>query len=154
MRTINTIEFIEQIEKNECGYACLTMLFNYFNYDITLSQLRKEYGTVKGGISFQDMKTICTNYGINSNAYKINPNDINELNNPGIIQWNNNTHFVILHKISKNQVSVIDPAYGELKLSIKDFYQTFNGKIFIIESENKIHKKSIILTCWMPFLIL
>lgn len=141
MRTINTIEFIEQIEKNECGYACLTMLFNYFNYDITLSQLRKEYGTVKGGISFQDMKTICTNYGINSNAYKINPNDINELNNPGIIQWNNNTHFVILHKISKNQVSVIDPAYGELKLSIKDFYQTFNGKIFIIESENKIHKK-------------
>jgi ABC-type bacteriocin/lantibiotic exporter with double-glycine peptidase domain len=156
VNNIKKIVFIEQMEKNECGYACLAMLMNYYEYNISISDLREKFGSVKRGISFANMLTICKEYCIRANAYKMNFQDVCKIKEPCIIQWSQNTHFVILQKISKAYAYIMDPGMGEVKIPIQEFKAEFANNIFVIESinedkkikrESKIIKKFIDIVC-------
>lgn len=135
MNNIKRIAFIEQMEKQECGMACLSMLMKYYDFNISLTELRCKYGIPKTGVSFQNMLKICEDYNINAGAYRIEKEDIVRIQEPCIIQWNKNTHFVILYKISKKQVRIIDPSIGEFQISLQEFLQKYNYNVFMIESK-------------------
>lgn len=135
------INFIEQIEKKECGLACLAMMFNYLGLNISLSELRNEYPSPQSGLSFYHMSTICKAYNFTSSAYKISKNKIPNLYHkaidlPAIIQWNKGNHFVILEKISKKHVNIIDPSFGYLKIERDEFEKLFTGNIMYISKDN------------------
>lgn len=141
MGVIKKIIFIEQMEKNECGFACLAMLMDYYGYSIPLSKLREKYGTVKRGISFKNMLDVCSEYGMEANAYRIKADELSNLNTPCIIQWNHGTHFVVLEKMGKFFVQIVDPAVGELKVPVKEFQSVFEGNILRIESVHEVKKR-------------
>lgn len=135
MRRIKHLTFIEQMEKQECGMACLSMLLKYHNYNITLLELRNKYGVPKDGLSFQNMLDICREYNIDACAYRVEKENVLKLQKPCIIQWNNNTHFVLIYKIGKKYVRIMDPAVGELKISIEEFLIRYNMNVFMLETE-------------------
>lgn len=123
------------MEKQECGMACLSMLLKYHNYNITLLELRNKYGVPKDGLSFQNMLDICREYNIDACAYRVEKENVLKLQKPCIIQWNNNTHFVLIYKIGKKYVRIMDPAVGELKISIEEFLIRYNMNVFMLETE-------------------
>lgn len=48
------------------------------------------------------------------------------INKPYLVYWNNN-HYVILEKIKKNKIVIIDPAVGRITISLQEFLVHYSG---------------------------
>jgi ABC-type bacteriocin/lantibiotic exporter with double-glycine peptidase domain len=137
------INLVEQMEKNECGLACLTMMFNYYGYNISLNELRNKFPAPQSGISFYHMDEICSHYHFKTEAFKISKENVSKLEKgsitlPVIIQWDKGTHFVVLEKITKSYVDVMDPSIGSLRVESEDFRRLFTGNLIYIEPKSAV----------------
>ena len=137
---MSKIKYIEQMEHSECALACIAMICNYYNYKINLSTLRDEYGVPVGGYNILQIRQILNSYNIDSKGIKVN--DITSINKnmfPLIGYWNDN-HYVIIEKVKKNKVLVINPAFGEIWFTLEEFKKSFSNKALTF-SPNKDFKK-------------
>lgn len=137
------VNFIGSYEHSECGLACVAMMIDYYGANITLAQLREKYGVPMGGYSISQMIEVLEDYHIEAKAIKADDiEELRTLNIPFIAYWNKN-HFVVVEKIKKNEVKIIDPAQGKRKVSIEEFTRSFSNALIYITSEKKHKKKNV-----------
>lgn len=134
------IPFVEQSEHSECGLACATMVLNYYEDDITLSQLRDIYGVPKGGNTLLDLNQILSNRGVATKAIRVLEMDIlTEQKEPVICFWED-MHYVVLEKISEKTATILDPSIGRKKIKLSEFMENFSG-IALIMTDTTITNK-------------
>ncbi|HAR4502129.1 TPA: peptidase domain-containing ABC transporter [Staphylococcus aureus] len=130
------MKLIEQNEHSECGIACITMILSYYKSNITLADIRDKFGVPKGGHSLANMKEILNYYGLNSKGFRVDDvDDLNQLQSPVICHWNN-SHFILLKKVKRNNYYIFDPDLGKRKLNREEFLEGFSNSILIIEGKN------------------
>nr|WGD68931.1 peptidase domain-containing ABC transporter [Bacillus subtilis] len=132
--------FIQQMEHSECGLACCAMILNFHNYEINLNELRELYPAPRGGYSLLNMFEILRDFNLDSNAFSVGIAELKEFSYPLICHWEN-THFVILEKVKKNNYFIVDPAKGRARLSEKEFSDSFTGFILIATPSNKFNTR-------------
>ncbi|MFR4996594.1 MAG: cysteine peptidase family C39 domain-containing protein [Clostridium paraputrificum] len=42
------------------------------------------------------------------------------------------SYFVIIHKIKENKITILDPAKGEEKKTVDEFFETFDGILLLL----------------------
>ena len=90
------VPVVMQLEMLECGAASLTMVMNYYQKWITLEQARVDCGVSRDGSSAKNIITAARSYGMETKAWKLEPEDLLEEGPfPCIIHWGFN-HFVVL----------------------------------------------------------
>lgn len=134
------IKPIQQTEHSDCGLACTTMLLNYCDIPEKLNNLLTIYGVPKGGNNLFEMKKVLSDYGVETKAIKIELDSITPMILPAIAFWDSD-HFVIVERINKRNVTIIDPEFGKQKLTFEDFLYHFRNVLLIIESSNIINKE-------------
>lgn len=142
---MSKIKFIASYEHSECGLACVTMLINYFDKEVSLTELREEYGVPTGGFNINQLLEIMNRFNVPSRALKVhNINGLIEIKEPFIVHWNTN-HFIIVEKFKNKKVLIVDPAKGKLKISIEEFEKSFSNVIICsnIEVTKKTKKRKI-----------
>ena len=120
----------------ECGAACLLSIIKYYGGNISLERLLELTKTTKEGTNFYNIKEAANEIGLISKGYKIDEIDkLYEIEKPFISQivQNNYHHFVVIYKIKNDKVTIMDPAKGMIKISIKEFSQISTGYILILE---------------------
>ncbi|SIQ61534.1 peptidase domain-containing ABC transporter [Priestia flexa] len=124
--------YIEQMEHSECGLACMAMILNYYNYKITLTEIREQFGTGKKGTSFSNLVDISGFYNLDAKVYKVDNLNQQLISYPSIVFWENK-HYVVLEKVSKDnkKFKVIDPAHGKTIISNKEFYEKYSGYLMM-----------------------
>jgi len=125
----------------ECGAACLLSIIKYYGGNISLERLLELTKTTKEGTNFYNIKEAANEIGIISKGYKIDEIDkLYEIEKPFISQivQNNYHHFVVIYKIKNDKVTIMDPAKGMIKMSIKEFSQISTGYILILEPFKKL----------------
>ncbi|MDO5146507.1 MAG: NHLP family bacteriocin export ABC transporter peptidase/permease/ATPase subunit [Eubacteriales bacterium] len=121
------VPVVMQLEALECGAACLTMVLAYYNKWISLEQVRKECGVSRDGSKAKNIVLAAQRYGLETKAYRYEPEQLIEKGTyPCIIHWNFN-HFVVLNGFKKGQAVINDPAEGEYAVSMEEFDQAFTG---------------------------
>lgn len=130
---MNKIKPIQQTEHSDCGMACATMLLNYCGVPEKLNSVSTFYGVPKGGNNLFEIKKILSDYGIETKAIKISSDSITPNMLPAIAFWDSN-HFVVIEKINKKNIVIIDPELGKQKLTFDDFSFHFRDILLIIES--------------------
>ena len=50
------VPLIRQVGITDCGFACLTMLFNYYGYNIDISELKAKNSVGRNGLSLAKLK--------------------------------------------------------------------------------------------------
>lgn len=119
-------KFIEQMQQTECGLCCAGMLMNYYGYNISISSLRAENDIGRDGSSLLQVKNLLKKHGFDVKVYRTVFEGLKELKEPAIILWEHR-HYIVLKKICRNKVKVIDPEYGTLTYSIEEFREGFSG---------------------------
>ncbi len=122
----NHLKFIEQMQQTECGLCCAGMLMNYYGYNISISSLRAENDIGRDGSSLLQVKNLLKKHGFDVKVYRTVFEGLKELNEPAIVLWEHR-HYIVLKKIYKKKVKVIDPEYGTLTYSIEEFKEGFSG---------------------------
>ncbi|EDV9206021.1 peptidase domain-containing ABC transporter [Salmonella enterica subsp. enterica serovar Monophasic] len=115
-----------QNEEAECGQACLTMIFNFYGYGITLPELRQSTSGAQGGITLGQMEDICSLHGFRATSLTLEYDELAHLVLPCILHWDF-THFVVLTRVTASGVGILDPAFGAVTMSKEKCRKHFTG---------------------------
>lgn len=117
---------IYQSEAAECGLACVAMVANYHGHQLDLTTLRSRYSVSLKGANLQQLMQLANQLGLTPRALKLDLDDLKNLRTPCILHWEMN-HFVVLKKVSRSSIIILDPAMGERNISLTEVDKAFTG---------------------------
>ncbi|MCB5225294.1 peptidase domain-containing ABC transporter [Alishewanella sp. 16-MA] len=120
------MKLLHQSEAAECGLACMAMVANYYGHQLDLTTLRSRYNVSLKGTNLQQLMLLANQLNMSGRALKLELDDLKKLQTPCILHWEMN-HFVVLKKVHRNGITILDPAMGERRLSLKDVDKSFTG---------------------------
>lgn len=135
MLKMKKVPVILQLQQTECGLCCVNMIMNFFGHKETIFNLRNQFEVGRDGLNLSQLKFILEKYKIKSKIYKANLKGLKKLKLPIIGLWEEK-HFVIIERIKKNQIIIIDPAEGRKVISIEQFENSFSGIILKPEANS------------------
>lgn len=147
---------IKQHDIKDCGAACLASVGAYYGNKMPIAKIRQICHTDTRGTNVLGMIQGLEAMGFNAKGVK---GDIEALSNiplPAIAHIIVNGqlhHFVVIYKLSKGKVTVMDPAYGKLEeYSKEDFAKIWTGVLVILEKneyfEQKDERTSVYARFW------
>lgn len=117
---------ILQSEVAECGLACLAMIATAHGQATTLQDLRRRFPVALKGMKLRDLLEVAAGIGFSGRPLKLELPFLAKLSLPCILHWDMN-HFVVLARVRRGSVTVLDPAVGERRLSLDEVSAHFTG---------------------------
>ena len=126
--------FLPQLDQMDCGPTCLAMVSNHYGKYINPKKLREQTFLTREGVSLSSINFAADIIGFDTLASKLTTEKLIDLTFgknpqvplPCILHWNQ-THFVVLRKISKNIFNksylfhIADPGHGFISLNKEKF---------------------------------
>ncbi len=120
------VPFVAQAQKTECGLTCVCMINRYYKNYISMEALREKLEIGRDGSSFQQLIDLLEKEGFDVKCYNMPIDKLSLLPVPAIAFWGN-SHFIIIEKVSKHFVTIVDPAIGRYKLSHDEVLEGYTG---------------------------
>jgi len=121
-----SLPVILQTEATECGLACLAMIARYYGHNVDLNVLRDKHLISLKGASLKSLMGIAANLQLATRPLRLDMEHIGNLQLPAILHWDMN-HFVVLKKITRNKVHIIDPGIGLRIMTRSKMAKHFTG---------------------------
>lgn len=118
--------FMAQMEATECGAACLSMVLGHFGHHAELIDVRTACGVSRDGTTAAAIMRAARAYGLEGRATRVEPAALGQGALPAILHWDFN-HFVVLTKVSRRGLHVLDPAFGARLVSWSEADRLFTG---------------------------
>ena len=109
-----------QMERTECGAACLAMVLAHYGRWMPLEELRVRCGVSRNGTRALNIIRAAETLGMAARGMRARFKRLFELRFPMIVYWNSN-HFVVLEGFRNNRVYINDPAQGPRTLTRDEF---------------------------------
>ncbi|WP_152222731.1 peptidase domain-containing ABC transporter [Pseudomonas sp. SCB32] len=120
------MRIIYQNEVADCGYACLAMVLTHLGRATEVREITAHRPLSSNGLTLMDLYDVATEFGLAVQAYQFDANDMPNLK-PGSILHFGGAHFVVLEKVRRNYVVIIDPASGRRRLALDMFLANVSG---------------------------
>jgi ATP-binding cassette subfamily B protein RaxB len=117
---------MQQTQATECGLTCVGMIANYFGHEIDMVTLRKRFPTSLKGATLADVMLIAHHLGMAGRALRLELDELSKLRRPCILHWEMN-HFVVLKSVSKDKITIHDPARGKRDVPMEEVSRCFTG---------------------------
>ena len=117
-----------QLTPAENGTTALFMMLGYFGCYVPIEELRENCVTSRNGSSPQQLMDAAAIYGLDSQLKKLSIEELKNEDLPVMIRWKKK-NYAILKKISKDTVTVVDPAKGEYKTPYVSFEKQYMGEV-------------------------
>lgn len=141
---------MEQMLQTECGVCCISMVAGKYNVHKTLRELRNMAGIGRDGVTMYTMRNMAVRLGFEAKVFRAELHQLVKLQLPVIVHWEEN-HYVVVDKISKNNVTIIDPAVGRRTISHEQFQRSYNSVVLeMTPTEQVIPQKKV--SVWGKFL--
>ncbi len=125
------VPYIQQLEAADCGAACLAMVLAYHGRAITLDHARSAAGVNRGTDATGIMRG-AEQLGLRGRGVRLDIADLRFLPRATILHWDFN-HFVVLDRVGRKTVEIVDPAFGRRVLPIERFTRHFTGVALAFE---------------------
>lgn len=147
---------IKQHDITDCGAACLAIISKQYGLSTSITKIREVAGTDKQGTNAYGMVKAAEQLGFIAKAVKGNQEAFfSEFPLPAIahvVVDGTLLHYVVIHKITKKQVIIADPAKGIVKKSPEEFFKEWTGVLILIVPAQTFRKgketKSIFERFW------
>ena len=126
-----------QYDEKDCGAACLATISRQYALKIPISKIREVAGTDMNGTSAYGVVKAAETLGFTAKGVKASkPEDIfSEFPKPAIahvIVDGSLLHYVVIHKVTKEEILVADPGKGIVKYKPEDFFKIWTGVLIIM----------------------
>jgi ABC-type bacteriocin/lantibiotic exporter with double-glycine peptidase domain len=141
---MKSVPLIRQMGQHECGPACLSMVLNFYNCNVSLNKISDQCGAQRNGVSVRKLKEVANYYGVDCKVYQVKGEDL--IKNaaphvPCILFWDDR-HFVVLEKIKNQKAFILDPNGGRIKISVEKFKQHYSNVILTFTPTSKLKEMS------------
>lgn len=134
---------VKQHDITDCGAACLSSIASYYGLDLPLSKIRQIAHTDRKGTNILGLTEAAHKLGFETKAVKsvyddgtVNLIPLQQIPTPAIahvIVNNKLLHYVVIYRVSKSFITIMDPATGELhKKKLDDFAKEWTGILVLM----------------------
>lgn len=135
--------FVNQTSYNDCGLACLSMIFKSYGLKVDLKDLKEEFLVKDKMVSVYDLVKISSKKGIHAIGYKnVLLENVKPLCIAHVID-NDRQHFVVLIKVLKNRVLIADPSRRIMYVDKTSFLKKYTGVIIAFDRKESFIKPII-----------
>lgn len=117
---------IRQTEAAECGLICLAIASGLLGAQLDTAQLRRAHPVSARGLNLKEIIDIAGALHMSGRAVRCELEELGDLTCPAILHWGLN-HFVVLERVGRKTVHIIDPARGPVVLSTNEASRHFTG---------------------------
>lgn len=147
---------IRQHDIKDCGAACLASVGAHYGINMPIAKIRQICHTDTRGTNVLGIVQGLEKLGFNAKGVKGGLDALPEIPLPAIahiIQKQQLHHFVVIYKVIKNKIFVMDPTFGKIEeYSIEDFAKVWTGVLILLEPneyfEQKNEKTSLYKRFW------
>ena len=131
---------VRQQDIKDCGVCCLLSIIKYYNGEIPIETIRLDTKTTKDGTTAYNIIKAAEKYGFIAKGEKIK--ELKETTPlpviAHIITKLGFNHFVVIYKINKKDVYIMDPGKGFRKEKLSDFKKQWTNVILVFKPYKKI----------------
>ena len=120
------MDAVIQAEAAECGLACLAMVAAHHGNDAGLAELRRRHPVSLKGATLAQIIEISGSIGFSSRPLRLEMESLGDLKLPCIAHWDFD-HFVVIEKVGRRRVTILDPAVGRRDMSRSEMSKHFTG---------------------------
>ena len=138
---MNKFPMVYQHDIKDCGATSLLMIMKHYGGGISLEKLKELTSTNKNGTTGINLvkaaeKLNFTSYGVNGSIYELKEENLPCIAN--VILDNKYKHFVVIYKIKKKSLIILDPAKGIKELKKEDFIKISTNNYIMLKPNKKI----------------
>lgn len=134
------MKIVRQRDEKDCGVCCLLSIIKHYKGNIPLERLRLDAKTTIDGTTALNLILASEKYGFESIGVKLdNPKEIKTF--PAIAHMNLKkgiSHYVVIEKITKDKIIIMDPAKGKVVKKITEFMEEWSNVILLFYPKRKI----------------
>ena len=130
------VPFVRQRRRTDCGVACILMILNFYNCDVSYEEVRSAVGVDKKiGTNLADMVEALEQFGFEADAVRGEREAFfGDYLLPCIALVRLQTgamHYVVVCERSKEKVVIADPAVGIMTLKPEQFLDGVRRRWFV-----------------------
>ncbi|MGO9677969.1 MAG: peptidase domain-containing ABC transporter [Candidatus Sulfotelmatobacter sp.] len=126
------IPLVRQLAATDCGAAALAMVLGYHGKQVPLDEIRQALGVGRNGTSAAALLRAGRLYGLRGRGVRAEIDDLRSLPAGSILYWEFR-HYVVLQRVGRDHVDIVDPAGGRRSVPIKKLGRAFTGVALIFE---------------------
>lgn len=132
-----------QEEISDCGVCSLESIIKYYGGYISLESLRMNSLTTKDGVTAYNLIECAKQCGFDSQGIFVEKIRKDLLPCIAHLKINKSMlHFVAVYDIDETYIYIMDPASGNKRVSLDEFYNSFTGNVILLHPKEKIIKEA------------
>lgn len=132
---------IKQHDITDCGAACIASVCAHYQLKLPIARIRQKAGTDQKGTNLLGMIAAVEQLGFSAKGVKAQVEALPKVPLPAIahvIVQQRLHHYIVLYKVDKNAVQVMDPGTGKLeKWSLDKFKEMWTGVLLLLAPTDK-----------------
>ena len=130
---------IKQHDIKDCGAACLASIGNHYKVNLPIARIRQFANTDKRGTNVLGMIEAAEKMGFTAKGVKGGMDAIDKIPLPAvahIVVKEQLHHYVVIYSVTKDKISVMDPAQGKMEsYTYEEFQKVWTG-VLILFAQN------------------
>lgn len=137
---------VKQHDMTDCGAACIATIAKQYGLGISISAIREIAGTDRKGTNVFGLVKALEQLGFSAKGVKIkeSPDALySDFPLPAIahvVVDGSLLHYIVIHRITKKEIIVADPARGIVRYSAADFFNIWTGVLIITVPTSRFRK--------------
>lgn len=124
--TPHKVRHVQQYSQSECGLCCVAMVLGAWGWRNAEVGLRQRVDTGRDGLSINQIADLLRDVGMETTCYRASVQGLSRLDLPAIIHWEGR-HVVVLERIDKHGVVIVDPNTGRRRMGLQEFTEAYSG---------------------------
>ena len=143
---MNSIE-VKQHDIMDCGAACISSVGNFHKIYVPITKIRQWSETDNNGANVIGLIGALDKMGFHAKGVKASIQAIDKIPLPSIAHMmyeNRLQHFVVIYKVKKKSLTIMDPSLGYLiQLSLKEFETNWSSAFILIAPKSNFSPSNL-----------
>ena len=135
-----------QHDMRDCGAACLASVAGHYGLQLPIAKIRQLCHTDKRGTNALGLIQGLEQMGFNAKGVKASSENLPQAPLPAIahtIFKEQFQHYVVIYKIHKGKISVMNPAYGKIETyTTEEFAKIWTGILILLEPNEYFEQRN------------
>ena len=137
---------IKQHDMRDCGAACLASVAGHYGLQLPIAKIRQLCHTDKRGTNALGLIQGLEQMGLNAKGVKASLENLPKAPLPAIahtIFKEQYQHYVVIYKVHKGKISVMNPAYGKIETyTTEEFAKIWTGVLILLEPNEYFEQRN------------
>jgi possible peptide-transporting ATPase len=137
---------IKQHDMRDCGAACLASVAGHYGVQLPIAKIRQLCHTDKRGTNALGLIQGLEQMGFNAKGVKASLENLPKAPLPAIahtIFKEQYQHYVVIYKVHKGKISVMNPAYGKIETyTTEEFAKIWTGVLILLEPNEYFEQRN------------